>query len=138
MATTTLRTFVDNIEALSVTGVTTDFTQGPPTKLETAQLPAKWVDRVGGNEAPLVFGGTAGNSTLYGTLYIAVGPVAQSTQGSNFDLAVDIYDNLMTALRAVTTRCWPGGYKATFQPRVTNIAVGEVMYWAVVMDISEG
>jgi len=135
MATTTLRTFVDNIEALSITGVTTAYTHGPPTKLEAAQLPAQWVQFPSLMESPLVFGEPGGWPTYQATLIVAYEAVAQSIQGTNFDGTVDMMDNVLSALRAITDRCWPGGNKCNWSIRMTNVAVAEVMYWAIAVDI---
>ena len=50
----TFRSFVDTLEAITVTGVERHFTQGPPGSLQDAMLPAKWVQLPRATEGALV------------------------------------------------------------------------------------
>jgi hypothetical protein len=134
MAVTTVRAFVDNLEALSITGVVRPWTQGPPTKLETADLPASWVEFPALDEARLVFGETGGWPTYRATLVVAFEAVGQSRQPDNFDGTVDLMDNILAALRS-SAKCWPAGKQASWSMRMGNVPVAENMYWAVITDI---
>jgi len=129
--TITFREFVDTLEAVTVTGVERHFTQGPPTDLSTAMLPAKWIMNLQDTEGPVVFGEQGGmQSSISADIYIAVGPTVQNTQGANFDNAVDLMDNLKTALRAEGLCSYKS--KLTFNTRLTVMAVAGIDYWMII------
>ena len=131
----TFRDFVDTLEAVTVTGVERHFTRGPPAKLEDAMLPAKWIMNLRDTEEPLVFGEQGGNQTaMSADIYIAVGPTVQNTQGANFDNAVDLMDNLKTALRAEGLCSYKS--KLTFNTRLTVVAVAGIDYWTIICTVS--
>ena len=129
--TITFREFVDTLEAVTVTGVERHFTQGPPTDLSTAMLPAKWIMNLQDTEGPVVFGEQGGRqSSISADIYIAVGPTVQNTQGANFDNAVDLMDNLKTALRAEGLCSYKS--KLTFNTRLTVMAVAGIYYCMII------
>ena len=97
----TFRAFVDTLEAVTVTGVNTHFTQGPPASLTDAHLPAKWVMLPRATESAVVFGEQGGVQTMSADIVIAVVANVQNIQGENFDLTINLMDNLMTALSAM-------------------------------------
>ena len=100
MALTTYRSLIDALEALSITGVVRQYTQGPPAGApSTADCPAQYVRYPGGDERPLVFGEQGGWCTFRAELVILVEPVAQNVQPENFDDTVDMMDSITTALR---------------------------------------
>jgi hypothetical protein len=131
-ATITFREFVDTLEAVTVDGVDRHFTQGPPASLQGI-LPAKWLMNIRATESGLVFGEHGGRQTISGDIVIAVGPTVQNTQGVNFDKAVDIMDNLMTALRAMGLCDIKSRW--SINTRLTVFTVAEFDYWAIVCTI---
>lgn len=137
MALITLRTFVDGLEAISVTGLVRSYTQGPPSaKPATADLPAMFLHlpQIAG-ATKLVFSEQGGRGALQAQVIILVEPIVQNLQGTNFDASVDMVDALETTLIAAT--CDIGGVLG-WTIRVTNWEVGGQMYWAVVADIEGG
>lgn len=137
MAPITMRTFVDGLEALSVTGVVRQHTQGPPAgATSTADLPAMFIHlpQISG-ATKMTLGNQGGGGSLEAQLIILVEPVAQNIHGVNWDATVDLADALETAL--IAAGCAIGGVLG-WSIRVTNWAVAEVMYWAVVADVSGG
>ena len=68
-------------------------------------------------------------------LWLVVKPVAQDYQGRNFDRAVELADNLESAL--FTALCNVGGVLG-WSVDVTNRAIAGTMYWVVVADIRGG
>jgi len=133
MAITSMTTFVDALEALSVTGVVKTY-EGPPRALQTANLPAMWVQIPHGEEGALTFGTHGGWPTLTADLVIAYEPVAQNLQDANFKATVTQLDNVNTALRAAT----PTGIGKSFIEwtiRQDMIMIAENYYWAVIATI---
>jgi len=130
---TTYRSFVDALEALVVAGVVRRYTSGPPAGATgVADVPAQYVRYPGGDERALVFGEGGGVGTLRAELVILVEPVAQSMQGRNFDLTVDMMDNLATALRGAP--CTIGG-KLSWSVRMGEDFVASTAYWAVIASV---
>jgi hypothetical protein len=131
MAITTLAGFIDALEALSVTGVNKNFTNGPPRTLSTAQIPALWVELPESDDAILTFQAQGGWPSLRATMVIAAEPVAQSLQEVNFALCVTLLDNLATALRAASpgTFCKSGLKKWEMKQGFREIA--GVGYWVI-------
>ena len=54
MAITTMREFVDALEAITITGVNRQWTQGPPTQANDADVPCSYVKLPNSSEGPLV------------------------------------------------------------------------------------
>ena len=132
--TITFRTFIDALEAVTVTGVERHFTQGPPASLETANLPAKWVYLPRGEERPIVYGEQGGRQTMSADIVIAVVPTVQNMQGANFDNTIDLMDNLMTALRAEGLCTYRSKWTANIRQAIVTVAGTD--YWAIVCTIS--
>ena len=132
---TTLRTFVDNLEAVTITGVERQYTQGPPAGAPgTADLPASYVRLPNTGEVPITLGNMGGWPDLRATLVILLEPVAQELQGANFDTTVDMIDNIATALRAVS--CGTLGLAQFSWTAVQTIdEVAGTRFWAVVVDV---
>ena len=133
----TMRTFVDGLEALSVTGVTRYFLQGPPAgATSTPDLPAMFIylPQISG-ATKVTLGNQGGGGTLQAQVMILVEPVAQNKQGVNFDASVDLVDALEAAL--IAAGCAIGGVLG-WSIRVTNFAVAELMYWVVEATITGG
>ena len=137
MAFITLTTFVDGLEALVVAGVDRQYTQGPPAQPPTtADLPVSFVykPRVVGATG-LTFANQGGRGSLAAQYIILVQFVAQNRQGPNHDDTVAMVDALEAAL--IAAGCGIGG-RLGWSIVVTNHAVAEMMYWAVVADITGG
>ena len=131
---TTMTAYVNALEALSITGVTKTY-QGPPRKLETADLPAAWVQLPTGEEGALTFGTHGGWPTLTAELVIAYEPVAQNMQEPNFQNTITQLDNLNTALRAVEPTGL-GKSHIEWTIRQDMVIVNNEPYWAVVATIT--
>jgi len=133
----TLRTFVDGLEALTISGVHRPFVQGTPSKApDTGDLPATFIHLpLIAGASKLVLGSQGGKGVLQAQLIILVEPVVQNQQGANFDATVDMADALEEAL--VAAGCAIGG-NLGWMIRVTNWAVAGEMYWAVVADMEGG
>jgi len=129
---TSYSTYTVALAALSVTGVTRKFTH-PPASLATADLPAMWPGLPSGNEPAFTFQTSGGWPTLICDLTVAVEPVAQSTQSSNYDLMITIIDNLSTALRAASIGRSLLTWIITGNAQVT---VAGTTYWAVIATVS--
>jgi len=130
---TTYRSFVDGLEALVVTGVVRRYTSGPPAgSTGVADTPAQYVRYPGGEEIAIVFGEQGGWPTLRAELVILVEAVAQSTQVRNFDLTVDMMDNLTTALQGATCITKT---KLRWSVRMGEDLVAGTAYWAVIASV---
>jgi len=134
MAITTMRTFVDNLEAVSISGVTRLYSKGPPTQTNTPDLPASFVKLPRSGDGPMVFQNQGGWPTLRATLVIVVEPVAQNLQGVNFDAAVTLIDAIHTGMRAVTCGTL-GKAEFTWDIRQGIETVAGVEYWALFVDV---
>jgi len=130
---TTYRSFVDNLEALTITGVVRQYTQGPPLGATgVPDCPAQYVRYPGATEAVTTFGAHGGWPTLRAELVVLVEPVGQNTAPANFDATVDMMDNLSEALRALT--CIVKS-KMRWNIRQTMEEVAGMQYWAVVASV---
>jgi hypothetical protein len=134
MSITTYADFVDQVRDLSVTGVTRPY-EHPPVVLNTSDLPASWPSIPLGEE-PMVTAKTAGGwATLTCDLTIAVEPVGQSTQPTNYALMITLMDNLSTALRGSIGTIGRG--PVLWEMRGSSqIRVGDVAYWGVIATVT--
>jgi hypothetical protein len=132
MAPLTLRSFIDALEAISVSGVKRTY-QGPPVKAETVELPSQWVQFPNVSDEPLCFGVLGGWPTVRAQLVIAYEAVAQSRQPTNFDGTVDMIDTLNTAIRAIAPNANLSGLWWTVRQSVVTVAGNT--YWALIADI---
>ena len=130
--TTTYTAFVGELEALVISGVTRRYTTGQPNTLNTADLPAQWVDLPRGESVPATCAGDM-TRTLTADLIIALEPVAQNTRPTNFDATVTMLDSIHTALDAATfsTMAVP-----SWGSKLQYVTVNTVDYWAVTTEVS--
>lgn len=105
---TTLKTFADELAAVSLTGVTTTIA-GIPKELTAAQLPAKWADLPSATIEPELdtFGTLAAGAAAYtGTIYIAVAELAEGLPDAQrtaiLDMAVRVEEWAIATPYAVT------------------------------------
>lgn len=129
---TTYTAYVTALEALTVSGVTRKFTQGQPNSLNTADLPAQWVDLPRGESVPATCAGDM-TRTLTADLLIALEPVGQNQKPTNFDATVTMLDSLHTALDAAdlgadTIPSW--------NSRLAIVTVNTIDYWAVITEVA--
>ncbi len=95
---TTYSQFIAGLSSLAVSGVTAVFPH-PPEALNTADLPAMWVQLPRGQDAPLTFQANGGWPTLRADLVVAIAPVAQGIQAENFAATVAMMDAVADALQ---------------------------------------
>lgn len=131
----TFRELIDGLEALSITGVTTNFAAGPPSEVKPAQLPAKWLDIPHGNERPSYAGVEGGTRTMSVDLVVALEQVIRDiSTPASFDTIVTMMDNIATALRGYSS---PLMGPMTWQSRITIVPIGQTWaFWCVVTTIS--
>ena len=130
MAPTTYRSFVDALEALTIAGVSRQYTQGPPIGAPgVADCPFQYVRYPGSDEIPIVFDEQGGWPTLRAELVIGVEPVGQDTAFANFDATVDMMDAVATALRAAT--CITLSHLRWSLRQIIDTVAGQ-QYWAIV------
>ena len=130
---TTYRSFVDALEALSVTGVERQYTQGPPLGASgVTDCPAQYVRYPSASEAVTTFGAHGGWPTLRAELVILIEPVGQKDAYNNFDDTVDMMDNLTSALQGASCICKS---KMWWAMRQTIDTVAGQQYWAVVATV---
>jgi hypothetical protein len=124
MALTTYRTFVDSLEALSITGVNRQYTQGPPLNPPgVGDCPFQYVRYPGADEIPLVFGEQGGWATFRAELVIGV---------ENFDDTVDFMDAVVSALRSADCITLS---KLRWNVRQIIDTVAGQQYWAVLVTV---
>ena len=134
MAATTYRSFVDALEALTITGVNRQYTQGPPLGSPgVADCPFQYVRYPGSDEEfAIVFGEQGGWPELHADLVVCVEPVGQNIAPENFDDTVDMMDNVATALRGAT--CFTKSHVRWGLRQAIDTVAGQE-YWAVVATV---
>jgi len=127
---TTYRAFVDALEALSITGVSRTYTQGPPLGAPgVGDCPFQYVRYPGSDsETAIVFGEQGGRYHLRAELVVGVEPVGQNTAFENFDDTVDLMDAVQTALQGAS--CITDS-KLNWSLRQVIDTVAGQQYWAV-------
>ena len=135
MAYTTYSEFLLRLGQLHVTGVTRRYllTETPPASLNTADLPAMWVQEPKG-EAEVISGGGGGRATwqtFNGRLIVATCPAAQSTLATAFNAAVTMMDSVVYALQGSNL----ADSATTWELRMADVTVAGVVYWAVIAEV---
>jgi len=129
----TYNTMVDTLEALTVTGVTRKYTDGPPQALNTADLPSQWVEVPAGDQSPIAVGTGSNLSEMSCDLVIAYEAAGQGQDAAtNFSGLVDLMDNLVTALRALSL----GIVRPSWSIRQGIIARAGGDYWGIVTTVT--
>ena len=131
MAITTYATLVSDLGTLAVSGVTRKYGK-PPSKLNTADLPASWVQLPTGEEGAMTYQTAGGWPMLQAELVIAVAPTGGSLTGANFDSMVTMLDNLSTALRGLRT----GKAQNTWRIDTVIVTVAGIDYWGIVARVT--
>lgn len=133
MPLTKFRAFVDALEAMTVTGVSRNYTQGPPLGAPVdADCPALFVRYPEADEDRTTFGTHGGWPTFRTDVVIVVEPTGQNTAPANFDATVDMMDNLSAALRDL--QCIVKS-KMRWHIKQTMELVAGQEYWAVVASV---
>jgi hypothetical protein len=128
---TTYRSYVDGLETLAVSGVTRRYTTGMPAALNTADLPAQWVQAPAGSDAAVARGTANYWPTLRADLVIAFEAAGQNTQPVNFDGCVDLMDALGAALPGLGI----GKTAPSWSIRLGTVNVAGSEYWAVMATV---
>ncbi len=128
----TFTDFVGGLADMVVTGVGTDLHWDQPASLNTATLPAKWLELPKGDGQLMTFEGGVATYVMRINLWIAIAPVAQDGHERRFRAAVEMMDRLNHALShedldtdeiAIS--------KLTFTIRQTEKTVAGTVYTAV-------
>lgn len=128
---TTYADFVTNLGDLAVSGINRKY-DAPPTSLN--DLPAQWVQFPTGSEDALTFQAHGGWPTFTAQLIVAYESVVQSTQNANFTGTVAMMDAIAAKLQEAVGAIAKG--KLTWSMRVGEVLVGELSYWAVIVDVT--
>jgi hypothetical protein len=132
-APTTLKGFYDALKGITITGVSTTH-DAPPASINTADLPAKWVEFPENDENPITFQSNGGWPELRGTLVVALVAVALDTQDTNFTSSLTYCDRVNSALRALTPLTLGKGIVTwTLKPGIVSVA--GLDYWGVVCEV---
>lgn len=131
---TTFSTFVTGLQDLTVTGVKRVY-DGPPRSLAASDLPAMWVQLPEGSDAPFTFAGEGGWPELIAEIWVTVEALELGTQPENYDATITVVDNLITALRGITTGSISKS-KLTWTIRGAYTPIGEKYYWTVIARIT--
>jgi len=134
MPITTAREFIDNLEAITITGIARAWTQGPPTQVNDGDLPGMFVKLPSVEEGPTVFQNQGLWPTFRATLVIIWGASAQNLQGVNFDSVVDLIDYVSTAFRSESCGNLAKSH-ITWSIRQGIETVAGVEYWALFVDV---
>lgn len=101
---TTFQQWVDGFRTanLTITGVTRHY-DNPPLSLNTADLPAAWPSIFSGGYDGYEWSCNELNETYSMSFVVACEAVNQSRMPENYELMIDIADNLRTALNGITS-----------------------------------
>lgn len=128
----TFTEFVGGLADMEVTGVGTNLYWDQPASLNTAKLPAKWLELPEGDGQLMTFEGGVATYVMRINLWIAIAPVAQDHYERRFRAAVEMMDRLSHAIAhedldtdeiAIS--------KLTFTIRQTEKTVAGIVYTAV-------
>jgi hypothetical protein len=129
---TTFAIWIDALETLAPTGVTTKITSGPPRELTAAQLPAQWVEIPTSENRPACAGAEGGDRTMNADMVVALEPVAKDSPTATFPTCVTMLDSIDAALRAFDS---PLIGPMTWRSRLAIVPVGQYPFWSVVTSI---
>jgi len=130
---TTYVEYVDGLEALVVAGVTRRYESGPPLSLNTADLPAQWVQLPAGESEAMVLGDAAGSRwpVFNADLIIAIEAVGQGTGDVNFDATIVLMEALRTRLELSDLTEAPLLW--TMKQAIVTVAGND--FWAIVCSV---
>jgi len=130
---TTYIEYVDSLEALVVAGVIRRYESGPPLALNTADLPAQWVQLPAGESEAMVLGDAAASRwpVFNADLIVAVEAVGQDTGGANFDATITLMEALRTRLELSDLTEVPLSW--TIRQAIVTVAGND--FWAIVCSV---
>jgi len=132
---TTYAQFIDRLSSMAPTGVKHVFGLGstPPAALNTADLPALWVQLPKAEHEVMTFESGKHWPTYSAEIVVAVTPSAQGMSlGKAFEDTVTLMDNLAAALDIVR----PAQSKPRWTIRQGSVNVAGIDYWAVIVEIT--
>lgn len=127
---TSFVTFIGGLQDMTVSGVKRVY-DGPPRSIAASELPAMWVQLPEGGDMPITFDGEGGWPELNAEVWIAIEALELGSQPENYDATVTVMDNLMDALRAITTGTISKS-KLAWTIRGGFAPIGETNYWMVI------
>ena len=129
---TTYVDFITNLGDLEVAGVHTRLDE-PPASIDSADLPAQWVQFPSGEEDAYTFTAHGGWPTFKAQLIIAYEAISLSTQAANWKGTIALMDDIADTLRAAVGTVAKG--KIIWALRVGEVTVGEHKYWAIIAEV---
>lgn len=134
MTPTTFAAFVTALGDLAITGVSSGSRlDQPPLALQTANLPAQWVQLPESSEEPLTYQTNGGWPEMRAELIVAYEAKLQNMHAANWAATLAQLDNVLAALRA-TRAIGQGILTWTIRPGIVTVA--EVDYWAVIAEVT--
>ncbi|RLC82300.1 MAG: hypothetical protein DRJ03_19240 [Chloroflexi bacterium] len=130
---TTYIEYVDGLEAIEISTVKRRFLHGPPRSLNTADLPAQWVQLPEGESEAMVLGDAAGSRwpVFSADLIIAMEAVGQDVARANFDGTVALMEAVRSALENTDLTEAPLSW--TMRQAIVTVAGND--YWGVVCSV---
>ena len=131
----TLAAFLTALSGLDVSGVVTEYSR-PPLSLNTAHLPAQWVqipeltDEISRTMAQ--HGGLW--STESAQLVVALEAVGQGDHDTNYDASIAMMDNVKNAIINSASKLGRG--KITYHIRQGTLPVAGNDYWVVIAEVT--
>lgn len=131
----TIAAFVTALGTITISGVVTEYDK-PPLSLNTAHLPAQWV------QYPSVVDDTARTMAKHGQLWgattaqlvVAYEAVGQGTQDANWDGTIAMMDSVWTALAGASSTLGRGRMIYSIRQGIVNVAGND--YWAVIAEVT--
>ena len=135
---TTYTSFVTDLAALTITGVTRKYVMGetPPASLNAAEMPAMWVQAPSGASDPTAFCTTDDWPRFKAQLVIAMMPDSLSNMAIVWQDCVTMMDNVVAALGAEGTGQMLARSGTSWNMRLGTVTVAGAAYWAVVVDVT--
>lgn len=100
----------------------------PPTSLNDADLPTKWVQLPGKTVSVLTYTHVMYSPECRAQVVVALQPVAQGKQAENFANAIAMIDTLTDALQSMRIL-------RRIEMRVAVVSVAQADYWSVIADV---
>lgn len=123
--------FVAALSGLSVAGVRRTY-NAPPVQLSTADLPALFTTLPQGNTAIDTLGGTTGLRSMSCMVVVAIEPVKQSMQLTNYTATMTMLDAVESTLKAAAAS---NRVIDRWTLEATETPIGDSLYWAIVATV---
>ena len=122
--------WVTALTGMTITGTTRRYTY-PPESVETADLPAWFVQLPGGEMPGWTVSCTNRNKTRSAQVIIVTEPVAQGTNSQNFGALPALMDALENALDALTVY----NFMQYDLSAAATVEIAGIVYWAIVANV---